>query len=140
VEKNQKPLFIGGAVLLAAVAFMFGSSNSATNNNTSPAPEVTNEWTPEPEPVYTDEEQFLNSVNGYGNSVIANISDAELLQMGYQVCSVLDEGYTVDDIIYEFVYNSNLSSDSEYEAVGLLIGAAVGNLCPEYIYMVEDYF
>jgi hypothetical protein len=138
VEKNQKPLFIGGAVLLAAVAFMFGSSNSATNNNTSPAPEVTNEWTPEP--VYTDEEQFLNSVNGHGNPVIANIPDSDLLEMGYQVCSVLDEGYTVDDIIYEFVYNSNLSSDSELEAVGLIIGASVGSLCPEYIYMVEDYF
>lgn len=139
MENNKKPLLIGGAIALAAVAFMLGSSNGTTNN-TAPSPEISADtWTPEPAPAYTDDELFLNTVNGYGNSVIANIADSDLLEMGYQVCSVLDEGYTIEDIVNEFIYNSSLSTDAEFEAVGLIVGSAVRNLCPEYVSMVESY-
>lgn len=127
-----------GAVVLAVLAFVVGSSSS--NDSSTPAPQPTNTWTPEPEvPTYSDEEEFLYAVNNMDNSVIAYTSDSDLLDMGWAVCDVLDDGYTLDDIADELIYNSDLSTETEFEAVGIVMAGAVSYLCPEYEYMIDDF-
>jgi len=139
MKNNKNVLIIAGVIALLVGAFFAGSvgNNSST---TEPKPQPTNTWTPEPEvPSYSSEDEFLAAVNGAGNSIILTTSDSELLDMGWAVCDVLDEGYDLNDIADELIYNSDLSTEEEFEAVGTIMGGAVSYLCPEYQYMIDDF-
>jgi hypothetical protein len=138
MKNNKTVLFVAGGVALLLVAFFVGASSS-DKQNTTPAPTPTSTWTPEPEPVYSDEELFLDAVNEYGNDIIFSTSDADLLELGWSVCGVLDQGYDINDIVDELLYNSSLSTEEEFAAVGTIVGGAVLYLCPEYAYMIDEY-
>lgn len=135
MKNNKTLLFVAGGVALLLVAFFIGASSS--DKQTS-APTPTSTWTPDPEPVYSDEELFLNSIDLYGNDITDYMSDADLLDMGWTTCDVLDQGYTLEDIANELVYNSDLSTEEEFAAVGTIVGGAVVYLCPEYSYMIDE--
>lgn len=138
--KNNKNVLIAAGVVALLVGAFFAGSVGNNNSTTEPKPQPTNTWTPEPEvPSYSSEEEFLYAVNDMNNSVIAYTSDSDLLDMGWGVCDVLDEGYTLDDIADELIYNSDLSTETEFEAVGIIMAGAVMYLCPEYEYMVDDF-
>lgn len=140
MENNKKIMLGVGAVALAVLAFFVGNSSNNDSSTPAPKPQPTNTWTPEPEvPSYSSEEEFLYAVNSMDNSVIAYTSDSDLLNMGWGVCDVLDEGYTLDDIANELIYNSDLSTETEFEAVGIIMAGAVSYLCPEYEYMISDF-
>lgn len=136
MENNKKIMLGVGAVVLAVLAFVVGSSSS--NNDSAPAPQPTNTWTPDvPDvPSYTDEELYLDAVNGTGNSYILNTSDSELLDYGWTICGLFDEGYTVYDIIDVVVENAY--DEEEAGAWGSITGAAVIYLCPEFEYLIDD--
>ena len=130
--ENKQKVIIGaviGAVLLAGIGIgnsgkTDSSSNSGSNSQIEPAPA--------PEPVYTDEDYFITEVRSSGNRYVDNASDYDLLDIGRQTCSLLDDGYTIDDIITYLVANNDSNSTSFLEFEGIVIGAAVRNLCPEY--------
>ncbi len=138
MKNNKTVLFVAGGIALLLVAFFVGASSS-DKQDTTPAPTPTSTWTPDPEPVYSDEELFLDAVSVYGNDITDYMSDSDLLEMGWTVCDVLDEGYTLDDIVNEFLYNSTLSTEEEFAAVGTIVGGAVVYLCPEYSYMIDEF-
>jgi hypothetical protein len=140
MENNKKIMLGVGAVVLAVVAFVLGGSGSSTDSSSNPQP--TNTYTPNEQPTvpsYSSEDSFLAAVNGAGNSIVLTTSDSDLLNMGWGVCDVLDEGYTLDDIANELIYNSDLSTEEEFEAVGVIMAGAVSYLCPEYQYMIDDF-
>lgn len=136
---NNKKLLIGlsvvGLLLLAYFAGNAGSSDS--NNNVAPTP--TNTWTPEPpapNPVYVDEQSYLDTVNGTYNEYVLGTSDSELLDYGYGICDYLDSGYDLYDIIDLVVENT--TDPEEAEAWGAITAGAMLYLCPEYDYMLDD--
>lgn len=137
---NKNVVLVSVVIALLIGAFLAGSAGNNKATESDPKPELTNTWTPEPEvPSYTDEDEFLFAVNDMDNSVIAYTSDSDLLDMGWAVCQVLDDGFTLEDIVNEFIYNSDLSTEEEFEAVGIIMGGAVIYLCPEYAYMIDQF-
>ena len=138
MKNNKTVLLVASGVALLLVAFFVGASSSE-NKTTTPAPRPTSTWTPDPEPVYSDEYLYLDAVNEYGNSIIRSASDSDLLDMGWSVCDVLDMGYDINDIADEFIYNSTLSTEAEFAALGTIVGGAVLYLCPEYAYMIDEF-
>lgn len=132
---DKKKLGIIGGIVLAVFFYMLGSGSS---NNSTPAPQPTVEDTYTPE-VLTDEELYLRDLHSLGDPLVEQNTDSDLITLGYTVCAVYDEGYTTEDIIYELVYNSGLSSDTEFEFAGHIIGVAVKNLCPEYMSELQGY-
>lgn len=139
MENNKKIMLGVGAVVLAVLAFVVGSSSSNDSSTPAPKPQPTNTWTPEPEvPSYSSEDEYLWALSDMNNDIIDYSSDSDLLDMGWAVCDVLDDGYDLNDIIDYFVYESDFSTEEEFEALGIVVGGAVVYLCPEYSYMIDD--
>lgn len=126
------------AAAISAVALVGCSSQSA-----SPAPTVTvTEQAPVPQPSVDDpptpstmsnEDLYLLGIKSMNNPILNIATDQELLNMGYSVCDALNAGYTVDDVIAYMAVQmagEGMTSDTEIEAVGYIIGAADTALCP----------
>ena len=78
------------------------------------------------------QEFYLEALHATGNSYVDNGSDRQLVELGHTVCQALDEGNSVEEIIYYLAANSS-NDDPEFARFeGQVIGAAVGALCPEY--------
>lgn len=127
---------ITAIAVISAMLFISGCSTSA-----SPAPTVT--VTEEPvQPTYTAEERYLMNVHSFGNVYIEGNTDSDLLDLGYAVCAVFDEGYSAEDVINELAYGvfgQNHAGDSEaFSFVGYIIGGAVKELCTEHLSKVQD--
>lgn len=81
----------------------------------------------------SNEEIYLLGVKSANNPILNSASDSELLEVGYSVCDILDQGFTTDDIIAYMareMVNDGLTSEAHAEAVGYIIGAAESALCP----------
>lgn len=128
---NKNKLIAGSLIALSAL-FLTGCSSSS-----EPAPVVTKTVTAEPE--LTPEQEYIENIRSFGNYYVDNNSDADLISLGQQACTVLDSGYTIEDLVNQFVYDSNLSGDEQFEFVGIIIGAGVRHFCPEYITEVQAY-
>jgi len=128
--KIKNTLLISGVVLGSLLITGCSSGNSYTR----PAPEDSYVApAPEPEqPVVTDEDLYLMALRSHNNYIIDGASDAELIELGYNTCEVLAEGYTFEDIAYAIVMDSPDESDAYYEFAGLLVGTASSTLCPQY--------
>lgn len=130
------------AIILGVLAVVLVLSGCSTTN-TEPKPVVTVTETyepPAPEPVYGDEELFISDMRSVGNWIIDENTDADLIELGWGVCGVLDEGYSVDDILWELIGSGTVSTDSESEFAAALIAYAIYDLCPEHTDEVEAYF
>lgn len=130
-----------GLVLLGFVVVMFligslsSDSGPSTTSDTSvsePAPVDT--YVP---PTYTPEEQFLMDIHNVGDYTIDRQSDSALVELGHNVCSALDSGGTVTELV-QYLSNSG-AIDGIEETAGVLIGASVRDLCPEYTGQVNDF-
>lgn len=128
---KKTTLLIGG--VLAGSLLLTGCASGSSY--TRPAPEDTY-VAPEPEPVYTDEDYFVAEIRYSGNSYAANPSDSDLIDVGRQTCSLLDDGYTVMEIATYLVENGDSNDPEFYEFEGIVVGSAVRNLCPEYTYQI----
>lgn len=139
----MKKIAIGSAIavaLLLVLSACGGSDNTSdTSTNTTatdtfvtPAPE------PAPAPMVSPEDQFLNRLNGLGDPVILSTSDADLLSIGQETCSVLDQGYTVTDLV-TYLYDNGYITSENGTAVGQIVGAAVSTLCPQYTSQLQDF-
>ena len=127
------------AIALSAIA-LFGLA--ACSSEATPAPTVTvtqKAPTPTQEPALTTEDYYIQNLRSFGNYYVEANSDATLIDTAYSVCTDLDSGYTVTDIVSEILLSPEFdATDSEaVEYVGLIIGASVAAFCPEYTYQIE---
>lgn len=129
--ENKQKLIIG-AIIAGVLIVGIGIGNAGNGNSSADNSTSSTQVDPAPAPVYTAEDYFLTEVRSTGNSYVDNNSDADLLKVGHQTCDVLDQGYTVTDVATYLVQNSDSSDSSFFEFEGIVIGAAVRNLCPEY--------
>lgn len=131
IEKNKVAVMIIGALLVALV--FVGVSNK--DNNSSPAamdPYVApQDYDVNP----SDESGYLGALRGLGNGVLAVGSNADLLEMGYNVCNALDSGQTVASIAIQ-VGGTQDTAVGQEAAYGVIAGAVL-YLCPEYKYQAE---
>lgn len=120
---------------LVSVAILAGCSSQPA---TSPAPTVTITEQAIPTPTMTQpsaQEEYVNSIRSIGNPLLNSATDYQLLDMGNSVCSALDGGMTINQIINymaEQMTASGMNSETELQAAGIIIGAAVYHLCPQY--------
>lgn len=135
----MKKIVIAATIAISSIALVACSSQDA------PTPTVTVTQTapaiPTPVPDSTDdgvidsetgEELYLIALKSVDNPILNVATDGQLLQMGYSVCDALNAGFTVDDIISYManeMFNEGMTSDTEVEAVGSIIGAAESALC-----------
>ena len=100
---------------------------------------VTPSQQPTEAPALTTEDAYIENLRSWGNYYVDINSDETLITTGYSVCTDLDDGYNVTDIISEILLSPDFdSSDSEaVEYVGLILGASVAAFCPEYTYQIE---
>jgi hypothetical protein len=111
---------------------------TACSTSTSPAPQPSETRTYEP-PAMTDEELFIENIRQYDyNSIIAYATDADLLELGWSVCDVLDY-YTIEDVLVELAMSADLTTDEDYEFAGIIIGVSVVELCPRHLAEVDAY-
>lgn len=90
---------------------------------------------PDPEP-YTAEDAYIANLRSQGNIYVDSNSDADLIDLGYTACEVFADGYTLDEFVYELVISGEFETKDEQTFIGLVIGAAVRDLCPEYMYLM----
>lgn len=137
---NNKVKQIGLVLLgFVVVLFLIGSLSSDSGSSTASDTVVTQ---PTPEdtyiaPTYTPEEQYLMDIHNVGDYTIDRQSDSALVELGHNVCSALDSGGTVIELV-RYLANSG-AIDGIEETAGVLIGASVRDLCPEYTGQVNDF-
>jgi hypothetical protein len=127
--KNKKLLFAASLVTLGVII-------SGCSSNTA-APTVTVTAEP-PAPELSAEDLYINNLRSQGNFYVTVNTDTDLINLGYTLCGELDSGYTVLDVIESLVMSGDFNGDPDaVEFAGLVIGAAVRDLCPEYSYQIE---
>jgi PBP1b-binding outer membrane lipoprotein LpoB len=129
----MKKTSIIGATALALTLVLTGcSTTSAGPDYSQPAPE----YVAPPVPEVTPQESYLIGVKAEYNKYIASAPDIQLLEVGNTVCETLDAGVSIEQLAVYLVANSGNEDDAYYEMMGIVIGAAVMNLCPEYAYQI----
>lgn len=120
------------SVTLAAL-LLAGCSTSS--NNTVDAVENTyqNQDLQVPiEPSMSAEDMYLRDVHAQNNPDLEDETDRDLLNIGYETCNVLDQGYTVEELVLYLLSEGN-PSDAEIKYQSIIIGNAIEYLCPEYL-------
>jgi len=128
------------AIASVAVLVLAGcaSSNKAEEPAPAPAPAVTT--APPVTDSYTSpEDTFLADAHEMNNAYVEATSDSDLLDIGNATCSALSGGNTVDDIVVYLVEEGTFANADQAEAGGMLIAAAVVDLCPEYTSQLQAY-
>ena len=137
MSKFWKLLALFAIVPALFLAGCSSASDTAPEDTKTVYVTPTPEDTPDDYSYYSsDEEDYLWAVRDAGGSIINNASDDELLELGWNVCAVLDEGYSVEDIIYELVGSGTVTTDAEAEFAGTIVGGAVFYLCIEHSWQV----
>lgn len=129
IEKHKVAIIIIAAIL-AVFAFIGSSGNDSTPAAVDPyvAPQ---DYDVNP----SDESGYLGALRSLGNGVLAVGSNADLLEMGYNVCNALDSGQTVASVALQ-VGGSQDTAVGQEAAYGVIAGAVI-YLCPEYEYQAE---
>lgn len=137
-QKNNNVKWIAAGIVVGLGFFGYivqSGNNSApiadTVVNTTPAPQ------PEPEVSYEDiaEEVFVDAVKSEV-SYMRNASDADILDLGYQVCDIFASGVTVDEYVYLVLEEFPYDEDAQ-QLAAVIAGAAVATLCPEHSWMMN---
>lgn len=136
-NKYRTAFIVGGTVVALVTAGLVGSAISSKDNaSTTTSSDYT---VVEPAPVETlsVDDQYLAVLHSFGNYVIENNTDADLIAVGKQVCTALDAGNTVTDLSLALIGGSDgTESDAYWEFAGAVIGAGVAAYCPEYEYQI----
>lgn len=133
-------------IAIVSIAVLALAGCASNNKAEEPAPVVTvTEQVPAPvEPPVTDtyltpEDTFLTDLHDMSNVYIDATSDADLLDIGNATCAALDEGNSIMDILTYLVESGTLETTDQAEAGGMIIAAAVVDLCPEYTSELEAF-
>ena len=122
------------APLLAAGLLLTGCASTSTPTPASSPSESV--WSDTPVEV-TPEDSYLYALHSVGNVYIEGNTDSDLVNLGYQVCSALDTGATVYDLVVSLVSTGDYTDQASQEFAGSIIGAAVANFCPVYSSQLE---
>jgi hypothetical protein len=129
-------------IAIASLAVLALAGCASNNKAEDPVPVVTvTEQAPPPatDTYLSPEDTFLTDLHDMGNSYIDTTSDADLLDIGNTVCSALDEGNTIEDLVTYLYTSGTFDTTEQAEAGGMIIAAAVVDLCPEYTSQVQAY-
>lgn len=127
------------AVTISAIT-LFGLSACGSESSANPTVTVTESApAPAPEPVLTEEDMYIDNLRSFGNEYVTLNTDEDLINLGYILCGELDAGFTVYEIIEDLAYSGDFDTNDQeaIEFAGLVIGASVRDLCPEYAYQIE---
>lgn len=126
----------GFVVLMFLIGSLSSDSSSTTASDTTVVTQPTPEYTYVP-PTYTPEEQYLIDIHSVGDYTIEAESDDYLVELGHNVCDALDSGTTVTGLVQYLATSGAINGIGE--TAGVLIGASVRDLCPEYTGQLNDF-
>lgn len=124
------------AIILAGTLAMILTGCASQSSQANPAQTITEFATPD---FQSQEEQYIAHIRSLGNMYIDNNTDQALIDIGGQVCTTLDSGYSVDEMVTALINSGTFSTTEQYEFAGIIVGAGVKYFCPEYITEVEAY-
>jgi hypothetical protein len=85
-----------------------------------------------PEPVYTDEDEFIYDIyNRYDETIY--LEDQDMIEAGYTTCDALRNGMSGYEVL-EVIISSGGGVSSIEELLGIVVASAVVNFCPEQAY------
>jgi hypothetical protein len=136
--KRLIPIIIGTLVLVGcgSKTYYVTSTDAPTTTvkvtKTTDAPIATSA----PEPVYTDEDEFIFDVEtGYDNTIY--LQDQDMIDAGRATCDALRSGSTAYDTFDAIL--SSADGDSDIEALlTTVVASAVVNFCPEQSYKFDN--
>lgn len=131
-NKKNKLLIAGGIIAILLIGINIGNSSNKSESPSYSSSDSTDVVTPE-KPTMSTDEIFITVLRNNNNSIIDSADDQTLIELGKQVCTTLDAGNSVTDIMYALVGSSDGSESSDYwDFAGMMIGAGVAAYCPEY--------
>lgn len=125
------------AVLAALAALLLAGCSSSSSTDTVGSVSDSFQTEDYQTPVQTPEEQYLSDVKAQNNPDLMDETDADLLQVGYQTCEVLDSGYSVQEMV-QYLLSDN-PSESEIAYMSIIIGNAIEYFCPEYLPQLNNF-
>lgn len=137
-KKNNNAKWIAAGIVagLGLFGFMVQSSNNAMPD--MPSQSISDSPTPTPKPQakpdYAEDVYILSIHDAYPSSQY--VSDRELLQLGYDVCSLFDAGVTAEEYAYLILEEFPYDTDAQ-ELAAVVGGAAIGALCPQHGWMLD---
>ena len=89
-----------------------------------------------PEPVYTDEDEFIYDINtSYDNTIY--LEDQDMIDAGYATCTALIGGSSAYDVLDAITSSADGDSDIE-ELLATVVASAVVNFCPDQQYKFDN--
>ena len=136
--KRLIPIIIGTLILVGcgSKTYYVTSTDAPTTTvkvtKTTDAPIATSA----PEPVYTDEDEFIYDINtSYDNTIY--LEDQDMIDAGYATCDALRSGSTAYDTLSAIT--SSAEGDPDIEALlTSVVASAIINFCPEQEYKFDE--
>ena len=92
--------------------------------------------TPAPEPVYTDEDEFIYDINtSYGNTIY--LEDQDMIDAGRATCDALRSGSSAYETISAIASSADGDPDIE-ELLTSVVASAIINFCPDQQYKFDN--
>ena len=89
-----------------------------------------------PEPVYTDEDEFIYDINTrYDNTIY--LEDQDMIDAGYATCEALRSGSSAYDVLSAITSSADGNPDTE-KLLAIVVASAVVNFCPEQQYKFDN--
>lgn len=139
----MKRLVILGVLILAACG---GTKTIYVTDTAVPnSPETTEKVvkttdapiaTSAPEPVYTDEDEFIYDIETSYDKYIS-VSDEQMIDTGYATCDALWSGSTGYDVLNSIISSANGDADIE-DFLTSVVASAVINFCPDQQYKFDN--
>lgn len=132
------------ALTLLLVLSACGGSDNTSDTSTNTIAQDTYvvpdpEPAPIPEPVYSSEDEYLYALHSMNDPYIESTTDADLVEIGNTICSALDEGNSIMDLVTYLATNGTFENTEQAEAAGMIIAASATTLCSEYTSDVQDF-
>lgn len=132
---SKKELFLR-VLLFAGLSAIVALALAGCSSSASPAPTVTVTETQAPQ--VSKEDAFMASLQSSGNVYLENMSRADALKIAHNTCDLLNQGYTLYDIVEVLANSGNFTTADEQQAVGYILGAGIQVFCPEYSYQIDN--
>jgi len=126
IVSNSSP--VDGTQVQPNTTVILNVRELAQEPQTAPAPAPA----PETDTGSRGEEAYLYTMKT--EPYFATLPDADLLEVGYVVCTALGQSMPLDSLLALALQNGIPAHEA-----GVLVGASVGALCPEYTPLVEQY-
>lgn len=136
IQNNQKfqkfaLIFFLVAVFILIAAIIIPGDNTNSSPDTTQAPATTQYVAP----VNKYEEFYDYVINNSGKAYV--YTKGEIIEFGELVCSALDSGKTIDQVVIVLETSANDMNDVRLFAA--IVYSAINNICTEYIPELNVY-